>query len=512
MRRIDFQHPEALHGVWATRAIEQASAAQLPPHTLMARAGHSVARLTRALAPHAQTIWVACGPGNNGGDGLMAATHLHLAIENAGLSRSVWVTLAGDPNQLPMDAAHALRQALAAGIRLSSAPPANFDIAIDALLGLGASRPPQGELAAHLTLLDQSPAPVLCVDMPSGLKADSGELMQTSRTPTSCGPRHTLALLTLKPGLFTAHGRDAAGDIWLDQLGAPPNATTPPDAMLCGWTQTSFRPPARHASHKGSHGEVLVIGGQSLEPSGIGMTGAAVLAARAALRSGAGRVYLCRLANATSALDWDPGQPELMPRSPQAALDGDLLERAAVVCGCGGGDAIAPLLATVLSRATTLVLDADALNGLASDPVLQNALRKRQTQRKTTVITPHPLEAARLLGTTTQHVMADRLAAARALSEQFGVICVLKGSGTVIHAPGEIPHINGSGNSALATAGTGDVLAGMLGAALASQNHTASPFLRTAQAVFEHGRLADAWVAQHGDQRSLCADQLTQQG
>jgi hydroxyethylthiazole kinase-like uncharacterized protein yjeF len=510
MRRIGSHQSEPLHGAHTTRAIERAAAAQLPPHTLMARAGLAVAQLTQALAPHAQSIWVACGPGNNGGDGLIAATQLSIDAKSRGLPLSVCVTLAGNADALPDDASYALQRALAAGIRLAATPPAVFDFAIDALLGMGVSRPPEGQLAQHLALLDQSKSPLLCVDLPSGLMADSGVFLRsTSPEALATSPRHTLSLLTLKPGLFTGQGRDAAGDIWFDDLSLAPAAISPADATLSGFPTISLNTQRRHASHKGSHGEVLIIGGQDLARSGEGMTGAAVLAARAALRTGAGRVYMCLLETAPSSMGWDPLQPELMPRSPQAAMGGDLLERSVVVCGCGGGEAVGPLLAPVLSRARTLVLDADALNAIAKDRQLQRLLGHRHGKGWSTVITPHPLEAARLLATTTASVMADRLAAARALSEKYSVICVLKGSGTVIHAPGETPLINASGNGALATAGTGDVLAGMVGAALVVQGSAVSPFFCTAQAVFKHGSLADDWVANHGA-RALCADQLTQ--
>jgi ADP-dependent NAD(P)H-hydrate dehydratase / NAD(P)H-hydrate epimerase len=510
MRRIALNIFEPLHGANSTRAIEQQAAKNLPPHTLMALAGWAVARLTQALAPHAQNIWVACGPGNNGGDGLVAATHLFNDAQANGLSRSVFVTLAGDAEKLPEDAAHALQLALAAGVHIGDEPPLAFDFAIDALLGIGATREPSGVLAHHLARLRSSASPVLCVDLPSGLLSDSGLLLPTPQEEhTGCGPRFTLSLLTLKPGLFTAQGRDAAGEIWFDDLSTTGSTQEPPTALLAGCADQPLSSPRNHAAHKGSQGEVLVIGGQGLGSAGVGMTGAAVLAARAALRMGAGRVYLSLLDRSGATAHWDPLQPELMVRSPQAAMSSDLLERSAVVCGCGGGEAIKELLIPVLSRARTLVLDADALNGIATDTQWQTLLQQRQAKGFTTVITPHPLEAARLLGTTTARVMADRLAAARQLSEKFGVICVLKGSGTVMHAPGEMPLINPSGNGALATAGTGDVLAGMLGAALATQPHHQSPLLRTAQAVFEHGRLADKWVAQHGT-HALCADQLTQ--
>ena len=507
MRLIGSHQPEPLHSVQSTREIERAAAECLPAHALMARAGQAVAQLAQALAPHAQNLWIACGPGNNGGDGLMAAALLQRETDRLGLSRRIHLTIAGDPKRLPADAAHALGKALASGLQIAEAAPTDFDFAIDALLGIGASRQPSGALATQLATIRQAPAPVLAVDLPSGLEADTGVLLGVAAA--SPGPRHTLSLLTLKPGLFTAQGRDVAGEVWFDQLGVEPMPSLRPTALLNAASQISLSPLMRHATHKGSHGEVLVIGGQGIGYGGSAMIGAAVLAARAAIRTGAGRVYLCLLQHSDTPPAFDPEQPELMFRTAASALRGDLLERSTVVCGCGGGEAVVPLLPTILSRARSLVLDADALNAIAADAQLQSLLIRRQARGWTTVVTPHPLEAARLLGRSTSEVMADRLAACAQLSERFKVVAVLKGSGTIITAPHEIPCINGSGNGALATAGTGDVLAGILGATLARPPSTAQPLTSVALAVFHHGRLADQWVERHGAQ-PLTADQLTQ--
>jgi hydroxyethylthiazole kinase-like uncharacterized protein yjeF len=172
-----------------------------------------------------------------------------------------------------------------------------------------------------------------------------------------------------------------------------------------------------------------------------------------------------------------------------------LMQTAVVVCGCGGGDAVAELLPTVLAQAPTLVLDADALNAIARDSHLQARLQERNRSGWITVLTPHPLEAARLLGSDTATVMSDRLAAAQSLSDRFAAICVLKGSGSVISAPGRMPMINASGNAALATAGTGDVLAGMIGSALALPPGSFEQTVqRVAGAVHQHGRIADRWI------------------
>lgn len=503
MRRIGSAHPEPLYGTQATRAIEQAASAALPPHSLMALAGLSVAQLTSALAPHARCIWVACGPGNNGGDGLIAAMHLHRQAQASGAARQVVVTLCGGADHLPADAANALLQAQASGVTMASDPPATHDFAIDALLGIGTLRPPEGRLANHMGLLQTSAAPVLCVDLPSGLHADTGVHLMGSLDRPPQGARHTLSLLTLKPGLFTGDGRDQAGQVWFDDLGISPPATTPVRARLNGMSMnpdTASRRP--HAAHKGSLGDVLVIGGQDIGIRGAGMTGAAILAARAALHSGAGRVYVGLLTGEqpTGLTGWDPACPELMFRSLPGLLQGDLLTQTSVVCGCGGGAAIAALLPQVLARARTLVLDADALNAIAADPQLQTLLRHRRARGHGTVITPHPLEAARLLGCSTAEVMSDRLTAAQRLVDRFGALCVLKGSGSVVSAPGITPRINPTGNAALATAGTGDVLAGMIGCALASPGLTPDRLVQqVCAAVFQHGWIADRWTLNQPD-------------
>ena len=498
MRRIDSSRSEPLHSVAATRVVERALASALPSFELMARAGAAVARLASAVAPHAGHIWIACGPGNNGGDGLVAARHLHLLSQQRATAtrRAVTVTLAADPASLPPDAARALSEALADGVVVSRGLPDDFDLGIDALLGIGARDAPRGHLEAQLAHMHAARCPVLAVDVPSGLLADSG--VYTGPAPrASVAARHTLSLLTLKPGLFTADGRDLAGTVWHDPLetqpGTPPE---PPQALLYG--QDTAAVLRSHTAHKGSQGDVVVIGGQGVGHLAAGMTGAAMLAARAALHAGAGRVYL-GLLDDTEAIRWDPVSPEIMLRPvDMLARDSDLMHDATVVCGCGGGTAVTGVLPWVLSSARSLVLDADALNRIAEDTQLQGLLRQRRSRAMRTVITPHPLEAARLLGSSTAEVMSDRLGATHTLCDSLGVVCVLKGSGTVVQAPGELPHINSSGNPALATAGTGDVLAGWIGAALAAGARQDRPVVSSVlSAVFGHGHLADRWVQLH---------------
>lgn len=480
MRRIGHGSGEYLHSVANTRGIESAAQTALPPHTLMQRAGMAVAQLALATAPHARRIWVACGSGNNGGDGLEAAIHLHR------LGKTPVLTWLGSPSQSSPDTLAAYEKVRALGLAIDEEPPAQFDMCIDALLGIGATaREPHAQMARWIDRMNGSGAPILAIDVPSGLNPDTG-----SAPHLHVKASHTLSLLTLKPGLFTGQGRDACGDIWLDNLGVPCNAAgaPAPTAQLNAAPCHAARP---HASHKGSFGDVAVIGGAP------GMTGAALLAASAALHAGAGRVFVGLLDQ--SGLQVDALQPELMFR-PVEQLS---LATMTVVCGCGGGAAIAAYLRGIFSALAPVVIDADAINSISSDLELQKALRHRSSLSLATVLTPHPLEAARLLGCSTAQVQQDRSAAAHSLAAMLACTVVLKGSGTVIAAPGHTSVLNATGNARLATAGTGDVLAGMVGARLAAG---LPAFQAACAAVYEHGAMADTW---RGPPR-LTASQLAQ--
>ncbi|MFV0679475.1 NAD(P)H-hydrate dehydratase [Ottowia sp.] len=503
---LDITRALPLYDTAATRRMEQAVAAALPPHTLMQRAGLAIARLAMALAPHARRVWIACGPGNNGGDGLEAAMHL----QRWGLQPVV--TWLGTPDAAPADARASWQRAMDIGVRFADTPPGELaaqDLCIDALLGIGTTRPPEGRMADWLHALHAVPAPLLAVDLPTGLHADTGAWHtpeSPQKTPESIAggafhtsakgqkysnhpspQRHTLSLLTLKPGLFTAHGRDACGQIWFDDLGADSG-----DEVPTAWLNGAPSPaPRLHASHKGTHGDVAVIGGEihaahNDHTRGTAMAGAALLAARAALHGGAGRVYVSLLGQPN--LTCDVAQPELMFRPPTVLP----LAQLTVVCGCGGGTSVASMLPAVLHTTPRLVLDADALNAIAADPAdLQPRLRARAVHGHATALTPHPLEAARLLGINAADVQADRLHAAQALAERFECVVVLKGSGTIIAAPNVVPHINPTGNARLATAGTGDVLAGLIGARLAAG---LPAFEAACAAVWQHGAAADRWA------------------
>ena len=326
---------------------------------------------------------------------------------------------------------------------------------------------------------------MLAVDLPSGLHAGTGNPLGADSVVAS----HTLALLTLKPGLFTGAGRDHAGTVWFDALGtdaAAGAAGTAPTAWLSGVSPfDACRQARRHAQHKGSFGDVAVIGGAP------GMTGAALLAARAAHAAGAGRVFVQLLQAADSALSVDVQCPELLFRADWSHREAAVLARTTVVCGCGGATAVRELMPRLLSLAHRLVLDADALNAVASDPTLAALLCARADHDLASVLTPHPLEAARLLGITTAAVQSDRLHAAQMLAQRYQSVVVLKGSGSVIAAPQRVARINATGNAALASGGTGDVLAGWLAGSWAQAGADIHAADVAARAVAEHGAAAD---------------------
>jgi ADP-dependent NAD(P)H-hydrate dehydratase / NAD(P)H-hydrate epimerase len=474
-----------MHDTPGNRALESLGNSTLsgPGHHgltgLMQRAGASVARLARAVAPHARQVWILAGPGNNGGDGFEAALTLRQADLNVQVG---WI---GNEDRLPADARQALQRARDAGVSIEPncrIPEflGRHDLVIDALLGRGLNRSPDGQLAHAITTLNRSPAPILAVDIPSGLRADSGTLTESGLCVQA---RWTLALLGLAPGLFTVHGRDVAGEIWWDDLGVDVQRIAPTAWLASTSVLLGQWPERRHVQHKGSFGDVWVIGGAS------GMGGAVLLAARAALGGGAGRVRLVRLDPQAGP---DPA-PELMTTSLADLLDNPSpLHRATVVAGCGGGQDIARVLPTLCEVSPRLILDADALNALAQEPALRDALRTRHAHALSTILTPHPLEAARLLDVPVEQIQAHRLEAAARLASELGCVVALKGSGTVVASPGQLPMMHAVGNVALASPGSGDVLAGYLGG-LWSQLALSGPTLSSPDTARQAAHTAVHW-------------------
>lgn len=471
----------ALYSVSEIRAIEQAAISALPAGTLMQRAGQAAAQAAKSLitAPASDTsVLVLAGPGNNGGDALEAAR----LLADAGMR--VTVLLFADPAHQPDDAQEALARARSSAARFVDpvAEPishsGNWDLVIDGLFGIGLARAISGELHRLVEMINTLVCPVLALDVPSGLNADTGTIVGSDGIAIRA--THTITFIADKPGLHTCEGRDHAGEVQVASLDIEAGHFLPADMHLN--SLDAFRDslqPRRHNSHKGSYGDVVIIGGAH------GMAGAPILAGRAAAMCGAGRVFCAFVGEPPT---YDSTHPELMCR---VARDMDFLS-STLVAGPGLGTSrdARDILSKTLHAIRPLVLDADALNLIAAEPALRQILEQR---KKTTVLTPHPLEAARLLGTSAKEVQVDRIAAARKLAHRFNAIVVLKGSGSIIARPDDALMINTTGNPSLATAGTGDVLAGICGALLAQSIPAWDAALA---AVWIHGSAADALVSQ----------------
>lgn len=477
----------ALFTVAEVRQAEQAAAAQSPAGTLMQRAGHAATRVAIELAGGATRgpVLVLAGPGNNGGDALEVAANLAQAGVNVTI---VHLPCAGEPSP---ETAHALARARASTVEFAETiPSGRWSLVVDGLFGIGLARPVEGAARAMVEAVNALECPVLALDVPSGLDADSGAVIGPDGVAVVA--THTITFIADKPGLHTFAGRDYAGEVLVARLGVE-------DAMLPGASVHLNEPalfelafvPRQHDSHKGSFGDVTVVGGAH------GMAGAPILAARAALFSGAGRVYVAAI---------DPGpaydyvQPELMFRD--AATFNH--PGSTIVAGPGMGDSATSmrLLAKLLDGTSPLVLDADALNLIAASPDMQARLSARTAP---SILTPHPLEAARLLGVTAAVIQGDRLEAAREIAARFDAHVVLKGSGSVIAMPDGEAAINPTGNPGLASAGTGDVLAGLCGSLLAQGWPARDAALA---AVWMHGEAADRLVADGVGPIGLTAGEL----
>ncbi|MCC6659136.1 MAG: NAD(P)H-hydrate dehydratase [Rhodocyclaceae bacterium] len=474
---------QPIYSVAALREIEARHAGESP--SLMERAG---AAATRALLAHSRGARLAplivCGPGNNGGDGFVVAR----ILRSRGINPSV--VFAGDEARLPADAREAFASFRSFGGEVGNEIPRKpFSVAVDALFGVGLQRPVEGRPAELIAQLNGLDCPRLALDVPSGLCADTGRVLGCAVKADA-----TATFIALKPGLLTLDGPDHSGEVSVHDLDLAPESLPAAEGRVI--TTELFRAalqPRPKNSHKGMMGGVGILGGAP------GMTGAALLAGRAALKLGAGRVYVGLLDNAALAIDTD--QPELMLRTPAEVLGSGFATVLAAGPGLGQGGAALDLLKQSLAAELPLVLDADALNLLAAHPVLAAQAARRAAP---TLLTPHPLEAARLLGCDIADVRADRLGAARALAAKLKVLVVLKGCGSVIAGPDGRWFINTSGNPGMASAGMGDVLAG-IAAALLAQGWAAEAALLCA--VHLHGVAADRLVGQGIGPIGLTADE-----
>ena len=442
----------------------------------MERAGLAAAEVARTLyGDRGGRIVVLAGPGNNGGDALVAARILRSWFHD------VDVIFAGDAQRLPADAAAAYQAFIAAGGTTAEAPPDRAPaLVVDGLFGIGLARPIEGPCAALVEWANAAGAPVLALDIPSGLDAATGQ----ARTP-AIRATATATFIALKPGLLTGDGPDHCGTVSVHTL----DLEALPEARghRLDWPALAAALPAVLARrvrnvNKGTFGTLGILGGSE------GMSGALILAGRAALRTGAGKVWLGFLM--ADPPKFDTGMPELMLRHAGAVLEA---EPHALVVGPGLGtsDAARSLLLRALALPIPVALDADALNLIAKDAALLAAAKARTAS---TLATPHPGEAARVLASDIASVQQDRMGAAREMALRLGANVLLKGAGSVLAHPDGTWDINASGGPALATAGSGDVLSGILGALLA-QGIAAKAALRIA--VCLHGAAADALVA-HG--------------
>ncbi len=466
------------------RRIESAAGAVTPK--LMTRAGEAAAALALQLVPEkGKDVLVLAGPGNNGGDAYEVAARLKAAFLR------VTLVSPADPAGLPPDAAEAQRKWQAAGgvtLREVPAEP-RWSLVVDGLFGIGLTREPQGEYARLIELANAQRCPVLALDIPSGLASDTGCVLGQAVRAT-----HTITFIALKPGLLTRSGPDHCGALQVADLGLEVRSLLAPKGWIAepATMRWVLKPRAREF-HKGQAGSLGILGGAS------GMVGAALLAGRAALKLGAGRVYVGLLDH--EAPDVDPVAPELMLRHPDDAL-GQSLDTIVVGPGLGQSERAETLVGAALASDMPCVLDADALNILAEDSDLRGACARR---RADTIITPHPGEAARLLQTQVPEVQSDRLAAARALAERLNAHTVLKGNGSVLVATDGHWFVNTAGNPGMASAGMGDTLSGFLGALLA-QGYSGEAAL--VLGVHLHGAAADALVAQGVGPVGLTAGEL----
>ena len=459
---------------------------------LMERAGAAAFECIQQLRPDARTLSAMAGRGNNGGDAYIVA---RLALE-AGWDVRLYPS---DPRHSPRgDAGIARERYLAAGGPILDFIPEDFEaveILVDGLFGTGLDREIEGHDALIIEAANryrergfghaQNRRSLIALDVPSGLHADRGSILGTAIRADL-----TITFVQPKPGLFTGMGPSCAGEIHVSHLGIDADIFRhqKPFAELTGWIQSPPQPRPRE-SHKGSFGHVLIVGGD------LGYSGAARLAGEAALRSGAGLVSVGTHPDHAATLN--QGRPELMVQGVRMGQDlNGLLEKATVVAigpGLGQTPWGKSLLDQVLSRPLPLVVDADALN-LLNEPLERQA---------PWVLTPHPGEAARLLGSSAQKIQEDRFAAALALAERFGATIVLKGAGTIIAETGRLSRVIPWGNPGMASGGMGDVLTGVIAALLAQGLQS---FDAATLGALLHAGAGDALAEEYGERGLLALD------
>ncbi len=442
--------PHALYRAAQVRELDRIAIQEygIPGATLMERAGAAAFALIRERWPDAEALTVLCGIGNNGGDGYVVA---RLARE-AGME--VTLLQLGDPARLAGDALAAARRFGDAGGRVEGYQglPRGPGVIVDAVFGTGLEREVAGRWRDALEAVNRSRAPVLAIDIPSGLHSDTGQVLGVAVRADA-----TISFIGLKQGMFTGQGPACCGEIRFDALRVPAVIYSREilSARRLDWArQATLLQPRSRSAHKGAFGHLLVVGGE------LGFSGAAHLAGEAAARVGAGLVSVATRPEHAACLN--AGRPELMCHGVTGGDDlGPLLARATVVAvgpGLGRSAWGRALLGRVLESRLPLVVDADGLNLLAADPLRRNDW----------VLTPHPGEAARLLGCSVTEIEADRFEAVARLQSRYGGVALLKGAGTLVRDdPGRPPGVCSDGNPGMASGGMGDVLTGVIGGLLA---------------------------------------------
>ena len=453
-------------------------------YTLMQRAGEAALRCLRTRWPVAQRVVIVCGPGNNGGDGYVLAR----LARAAGLA--VAVLAASPPDRLKGDAREASQAWLACGGQAHPYEPRLLEqdgIIVDALLGTGLRGGVREQMSRLIRDINTAGRPVLALDVPSGLDSDTGMALGDA-VRADC----TITFVGLKTGLFVGDGPQFAGTVFFDDLGLGASLVNSPPARIERIVETEIEralPRRARSAHKGDFGRVLIVGG------GVGMPGAARLAGEACLRVGAGLVTVAVAPQNVAAVS--AGRPELicLPWAEPGEL-GEALERAELIAigpGLGRTDWARAALHTVLGAGKPLVLDADALNLIAESGASAGGQW---------ILTPHPGEAGRLLGTSTAEVQRDRLGALERLTARYGGIVVLKGAGTLLGAPGRTPALCEGGNPGMASPGMGDVLTGVIAGILAQCR---DPWLAARAGVLAHALAGDA-AARKGERGLLAGD------
>ena len=488
MRRAVLDDLPGLYRSESVRTIERAAWARfgLDEDALMARAGLAAWRLILERWPQAQRIGIACGPGNNGGDGYALAELARASGRSVGVLRlceTIKTATASRAAEAYLRAG-GVAAVFAPGMALPEA-----DVWVDALFGIGLQRAPEGAAAALIEALNARSVPLLALDAPSGVDADSGH-----DHGLAIRAEDTLSFIAGKPGLFTGRGRAACGEVVVHDLDLPPEIFdgVEPAARRAGADALRrWLPPRARDAHKGHFGSVLCVGGDH------GFGGAIALCAEAAHRAGAGLVAAATRAEHVPVILGR--RPECMARAVAAPADlPPLLARSSVVAvgpGLGLNAWGEGLFEIARTAGLPMVVDADALNLLAASPEhLERA-----------VLTPHPGEAARLLGITVAEIESNRIASAQLLAEQYQCVVVWKGAGSVVAAPGETAVLIDAGNPGMASGGMGDALTGTIAALLAQEW---SCFDAAVCGALLHAAAGDAAAREGGERGMLASDLL----